>query len=360
MAELRELFEMTTKQMEPDQDSWRKQEERHHRDARRKKLGALAVAATIAVVAAVGIVWNLDGDEGADGTTPATIGPRPTDLGSGTYLVDLRTGRSTPIEGSARPGIRRLTRWDQHRVRRAQDRRRRSRRHERARVRRDQRVFPERSGERPPLVTRWADDRVPGRRPEREDRQPLRPRRGLGEGDPADRSRTDQLAPLVHVAELQPRRWIDPVHESSGSVRIMYPFDRERRSAGLAPLVDPVVRRRADDRGARCRLRRVLAGRQHDRVHADLGEQRGRRAARRRSGTCGSRTRTGATAGSSSAGELVLPSLVAGRNEDRVSDDGRGGHYVVDVDTGETTRIADASGGPSGSTTTPCCCRSSD
>ena len=56
MAELRELFEMTTKQMEPDQDSWRKQEERHQRDARRKKIGALGVAATIAVVAAVGIV----------------------------------------------------------------------------------------------------------------------------------------------------------------------------------------------------------------------------------------------------------------------------------------------------------------
>jgi Tol biopolymer transport system component len=103
MAELRELFEMTTKQMEPDQDSWRKQEERHHRVARRRKVGALAVAATIAVAAAVGIVWNLDGDEGVDGTTPATIGTE-TDLGSGTYLVGLRTGRSTPIEGSGLAG----------------------------------------------------------------------------------------------------------------------------------------------------------------------------------------------------------------------------------------------------------------
>ncbi len=101
MAELRELFEMTTKQMEPDQDSWRKQEERHHRADRRRKCGALAVAAMVAVAAAVGIVWNLDGDEGVDGTTPATIG---TDLGSGTYLVDLRTGRSTPIEGSGLAG----------------------------------------------------------------------------------------------------------------------------------------------------------------------------------------------------------------------------------------------------------------
>jgi Tol biopolymer transport system component len=103
MAELREVFEMTTKQVEPDQDSWRKQEERQLRTARRKKFGALAVAAAIAVVAAVGIVWNLDGDEGVDGTTPATIGT-DTDFGFGTYLVDLRTGRSTPIEGSGLTG----------------------------------------------------------------------------------------------------------------------------------------------------------------------------------------------------------------------------------------------------------------
>ena len=103
MAELREVYEMTTKQMEPDQDSWRKQDERHHRADRRRKFGALAVAAMVAVVAAVGIMSNLDGDEGTDGTTPATIGT-DTDLGSGTYLVDLRTGRSTPIEGSGFTG----------------------------------------------------------------------------------------------------------------------------------------------------------------------------------------------------------------------------------------------------------------
>jgi len=62
MAELRELFEMTTKQMEPDQDSWRKQEERHHRADRRRKFGALAVAATIAVAALVVVIQA--GDEG--------------------------------------------------------------------------------------------------------------------------------------------------------------------------------------------------------------------------------------------------------------------------------------------------------
>ena len=98
MAELRELFEMTTKQIEPDQDSWRKQEERHHRADRRRKFGALAVAAAIAVVAAVGIVWNLDGDDVGEETTPATIGTDTTDLGSGSYEVDLPSGRVTVFE----------------------------------------------------------------------------------------------------------------------------------------------------------------------------------------------------------------------------------------------------------------------
>jgi WD40 repeat protein len=106
MAELRELFEMTTKQMEPDQDSWRKQEERHHRAARRKKLGALAVAATIAVIA-VGIAWTLSDREGADGTTPADTGV-DTGVDTGdwpeTFLVDLGTGETTPIDGLSLDG----------------------------------------------------------------------------------------------------------------------------------------------------------------------------------------------------------------------------------------------------------------
>jgi hypothetical protein len=105
MAELRELFEMTTKQMEPDQDSWRKQEERHHRDARRKKFGALAVAATIAVAAAVAVVWNLDGDGGGDGTTPATTGTDTTDLGSGSYQVDLPSGPVTVVQAPYARGV---------------------------------------------------------------------------------------------------------------------------------------------------------------------------------------------------------------------------------------------------------------
>lgn len=61
MPELREVFEMTVKQMgEPDLDSWREQEERQRRSTRNKRIGALAVAATVIVVFAVGYTASRD------------------------------------------------------------------------------------------------------------------------------------------------------------------------------------------------------------------------------------------------------------------------------------------------------------
>jgi hypothetical protein len=51
MAEMSEVFEMTTKQMEPDQDSWNQQERRQRKTARNRKLGAFAVAAAISLSA---------------------------------------------------------------------------------------------------------------------------------------------------------------------------------------------------------------------------------------------------------------------------------------------------------------------
>jgi hypothetical protein len=53
MAELKEVFEMVTKQSEPDLDSWKQQESRQRRASRNRKIGAFAVAAAIAIVAAI-------------------------------------------------------------------------------------------------------------------------------------------------------------------------------------------------------------------------------------------------------------------------------------------------------------------
>jgi Tol biopolymer transport system component len=100
MAELTALFETTTKQVEPDLDSWRQLEERRRRHTRRRKMGALTVAAAIGAIAALGIVWatTLDRDDGARERTPASIGVK-TEIDPGTYLLDLRTGRLRSIEG---------------------------------------------------------------------------------------------------------------------------------------------------------------------------------------------------------------------------------------------------------------------
>jgi hypothetical protein len=58
MPELREVFEMTTKQVEPDADSWREQEKRQRRANRNKKVGAFAVTAAIGVAAVAVILGS--------------------------------------------------------------------------------------------------------------------------------------------------------------------------------------------------------------------------------------------------------------------------------------------------------------
>jgi hypothetical protein len=68
MPELREVFEMSTKQVEPDMDSWREQEKRQRKTNRNRKVGAFAVAAAIGL-AAVALI--LGTREGQNATTPA-------------------------------------------------------------------------------------------------------------------------------------------------------------------------------------------------------------------------------------------------------------------------------------------------
>jgi Tol biopolymer transport system component len=96
MPELREVFEMTTKQMgEPDLDSWREQEKRQHKASRNKRLGAFAVAAAVILVA---VAWIVGIRGGEDTTTPAnesgTVAPGGV---SGPFFLDLRTGEQTPL-----------------------------------------------------------------------------------------------------------------------------------------------------------------------------------------------------------------------------------------------------------------------
>lgn len=96
MPDLREVFEMTTKQMgEPDVDSWREQERRQRNANRNKKVGAFALVGAIVLVA---VVWIIGIRGGQHTTTPAdksgTVAPGRV---SRPFFLDLRTGEKTPL-----------------------------------------------------------------------------------------------------------------------------------------------------------------------------------------------------------------------------------------------------------------------
>jgi Tol biopolymer transport system component len=108
MPELREVFEMTTRQMgEPDLDAWQEQERRQRTASRNKKLGAFAMAAALVIVAVLVVVLN-----GTDATDRGTRTNEPAHSAPPSapdaYLLDLATGQTTQAAGSASiasPGI---------------------------------------------------------------------------------------------------------------------------------------------------------------------------------------------------------------------------------------------------------------
>lgn len=96
---------MVTKQTEPDLDAWREQEQRQRRASRNRKLGALAVAAVIGLVAVVVVIRAVD--EGT-GTQP---GGQPTDtngIPAEQPIPPLPTGSLEPgryVFSSFNPGL---------------------------------------------------------------------------------------------------------------------------------------------------------------------------------------------------------------------------------------------------------------
>jgi hypothetical protein len=94
MSELREVFDMVTKQTEPDVDAWKEQERRQRRTSRNRRLSALALVAAIGIVAVVVVIRAAD--EGT-GTQPG---------GQGTDTTELPTEESIPLlpSGSVEPG----------------------------------------------------------------------------------------------------------------------------------------------------------------------------------------------------------------------------------------------------------------
>jgi Tol biopolymer transport system component len=101
MSELREVFEMVTKQTEPDVDAWKDQERRQRNANRNKKIGAIAVAAALVIaLVAIGI-----STQGSDDVQPANSGSNPTvapgEAEQKLSIVDVGTGTATAFTAPA-------------------------------------------------------------------------------------------------------------------------------------------------------------------------------------------------------------------------------------------------------------------
>jgi TolB protein len=101
MPELREVFEMTTKQVEPDVDAWHEQEKHQRRSSRIKRIGAVAVAAAIGLVAVGFVLVNRTEPSAKPGDNPP---PTPRTVPSVLFLEDLQAGAMTPLPESIRGG----------------------------------------------------------------------------------------------------------------------------------------------------------------------------------------------------------------------------------------------------------------
>ena len=111
MPELKEVFDMVTKQTEPELDSW-KQEQRQRQAARNRRIGALALVAAIAAVAAV-IAIQRDGSRrpGPHRGAPEPAGRRhPRGRRSSTPATSRRS-RLLSTAGSATWCHRTVTSW---------------------------------------------------------------------------------------------------------------------------------------------------------------------------------------------------------------------------------------------------------
>ena len=81
MPELKEVFEMVTKQTEPNLDSWREQDQRQRKAVRNRRLGAIAVVAALVVALALVARNLLDQPDPNVGTAPPVVPKAQPPLG---------------------------------------------------------------------------------------------------------------------------------------------------------------------------------------------------------------------------------------------------------------------------------------
>jgi Tol biopolymer transport system component len=103
MPELREVFAMVRNQTEPIRGAWEEQQRRQRRVTRNRKIGAISLSAVLAVVAA----WFvLSGSDVTDRGKETKVAGQPASLPSkpGVYLFDMETREATHVAGIVPPG----------------------------------------------------------------------------------------------------------------------------------------------------------------------------------------------------------------------------------------------------------------
>jgi Tol biopolymer transport system component len=109
VPEIREVYDMVTKQRSLTPGALERQRKRQRRSLRNRKLGTIAVSAALVVVAVLVVVLN-----GTDATDRGTLTNEPAGQTvppsePGAYLVDLQTGRTTQVPGIEAGGF---ASWD--------------------------------------------------------------------------------------------------------------------------------------------------------------------------------------------------------------------------------------------------------
>jgi hypothetical protein len=93
MPDIREVYEMITKEKPPEPGALERQQRRQVRAARNRRIGGYAVGAAIGLVAVVALILGTRADRNA--TTPADVPPAPATT-SGPFLLDITQGDVDP------------------------------------------------------------------------------------------------------------------------------------------------------------------------------------------------------------------------------------------------------------------------
>jgi Tol biopolymer transport system component len=101
MPDVREVYEMVTRQKPPDPGALERQQKRQVRAARNRKVGAFVTAAAIGVTA-IAVILGIRGGQNAPipADESGTVAPGRV---SGPFFLDLRTGERTPLPDALVP-----------------------------------------------------------------------------------------------------------------------------------------------------------------------------------------------------------------------------------------------------------------